>query len=181
METGAIASRYAVSFYEYLFSTNQLEQVYSDVKKLINLLRSHPELRIVLTDRSLGVEGKTNLLNNLLNESIHPVLKNLIALLEKRDRIENLLQVLLIFRKRYLESKSILDVELELPVELETETLERVKNKISSALNSRCEIEIRVKPELVAGYALLINGKIYDSSVKGQLSEIRKSLLKIKI
>lgn len=181
METGAIASRYAIGFYEYLFSSSQQDQVYPDVKKLINLLRSYPELRIVLADRSLGIEGKLNLLGNLLKEPVHSALKNLIVLLEKRDRIDYLLQILLVFRKKYLESKTILDVELELPWELETEGLKKIKNKVSSALNSPCEIEIRVKPDLVAGYTLLINGKIYDSSAKGQLSEIRKTLLKRKI
>ncbi len=181
METGAIASRYAISFYEYLLSSKELERVYPHVKKLINLLRLHPELRIALSDNSLSIEEKINLLNNLFKEPIHTALKNLMSLLERRDRLEYLFQVLLIFRKKYLESKSILDVELELPFELESESLASVKNKVSNALNSSCEIEIRFKPDLVAGYALLINGKIYDSSVKGQLSEIKKSLLKKKI
>lgn len=180
MDTGVIATRYAVSFYDYLSSNNLLEEVYPFTKKLINLLASHPELRMALADRSLGVEGKLNLLNNLLGNSIHKALSNLISLLERRDRIEFLLQTLLVFRKKYLESKSILDVELELPLELEPDSLEQIKSKISKALNSPCEVEIKVKPELIAGYALVVNGKIYDTSLKGQLNEVRKTLLKKK-
>lgn len=180
MNSGAIASRYAKSFFEFCVEQGEIENVYPYVKHLLDILSSQVKLRELIADKTLTHKEKINLIERVVGEPITESLKEFITLMIRKGRSDLLLQVLLIFRSTYLKSKSVLDVDLLVAEELNSSVLENIKTRVSDLIGKPCEISIKVKPELIAGYTLIVNGKVFDSSVRGQLNTVKKNLLEKK-
>ncbi|MEW5846873.1 MAG: ATP synthase F1 subunit delta [Bacteroidota bacterium] len=180
MNSGAIASRYAKSFFEFCVEQGEIENVYPFVKHLIDILSSQVKLRELIADKTLTDNEKINLIERVAGKSLPQPLKEFINLIVRKSRTDLLLQIFLIFRSIYLKSKNILDVELLLADELNASALENIITRVAETLGNPCEISITVKPELIAGYILIVNGKVFDSSVRGQLNTVKKNLLEKK-
>lgn len=180
MSSGSIASRYAKGLFEFCQENNELESIYPIIRHLLEILSKESKLHEVLEDITLTSDEKISLIERVSRNTLPKTLKQFIALIIKKNRTDILFNVLLIFRRIYLISKNILDVELLVADELTPPALEKIKAKVANTLNSACEIDVKVKPELIAGYTLIVNGKVFDSSVKGQLSSVKKNLLEKK-
>lgn len=177
MHTGAIATRYAKSFFGFCRERNDLDAVYPVVKQLVKALSNQVKLRELIVEKTLTEDEKIDLLERIINQTLPPSLHEFIKLIIKKNRASLLLPMLLIFRRSYLESKGILDVELWVAEELNEKSQEKTTRQITKTLGSPCEIEVKVKKELIAGYTLIVNGRVFDSSVKGQLNSVKKNLL----
>lgn len=180
MSSGSIASRYAKGLFEFCQENNELESIYPIIRHLLEILSKESKLHEVLEDITLTPDEKISLIERVSGNTLPKTLKQFIALIIKKNRTDILFNVLLIFRRIYLNSKNILDVELLMADELTPPALEKIKAKVANTLNSACEIDVKVKPELIAGYTLIVNGKVFDSSIKGQLSSVKKNLLEKK-
>ncbi|HDP75853.1 MAG TPA: ATP synthase F1 subunit delta [Bacteroidales bacterium] len=180
MNSGSIASRYAKGLFEFCQEKNELESIYPFIYHLRKTLLKESKPIELLEDITLSADEKIGLIERVSGSTLPKTLKQFIGLIIKRNRANILLNAFLIFRRIYLHSKNILDVELLVAEELPPSALEKIKAKVAKTLNSACEIDIKVKPELIAGYILIVNGKVFDSSVKGQLSSVKKKLLEKK-
>ncbi len=180
MNTGAIASRYASAFFEIVSESSDIENIYTSAKKLSNILLKWPVLRRVLSDRQTDLHDKINLLLRFVPSGVPDQIIQLLELLIRKNRSEQIIPVLLMFRKKYLSSRNILDVEIEFAHMPEDNILNELKRKIETTLKSSCEFEIVENPELIAGYILLVNGRIFDTSIKGQLRTVKRQLLDVK-
>jgi len=180
MSSGSIASRYAKGLFEFCKEKNELESIYPIIHHLLDILSKESKLQDLLEDIALTPNEKISLIERVSGSALPKTLRVFITLIIKRGRADILFNVFLIFRRLYLNSKNILDVELLVAEELTPSALERIKTRVAVALNSACEINVKVKPELIAGYTLIVNGKVFDSSIKGQLSSVKKNLLEKK-
>ncbi|MDI3527065.1 MAG: F-type H+-transporting ATPase subunit delta [Tenuifilum sp.] len=181
MSLEALAKRYALGFFEFCSSQNQLEEVYPFAKNLIKLFKLNPNLRNVLDDKGLGTEEKVALLEKLVQSQLPSSLKKFIVLLINRNRSSILYHSLLIFRTLYLKKKNILEVIFQVAESIDSKTIKAVEKRIKDDFKAECEIDVEVKPELIAGFTVIVNGKIYDSSVHGQLNAVKKMLLEKKL
>lgn len=177
MGYGSLASRYAKGLFEFCQENNELESLYPTILHLLKILSKEPKLLDLLQDITLTPDDKIGLIERVSGSSLPKTLRQFISLIINKNRSDILLNVFLIFRRLYLNSKNILDVELLVAEELTPTALEKIKAKVADTLNSACEIDVKVNPELIAGYTLIVNGKVFDSSVKGQLSSVKKNLL----
>lgn len=180
MISGSIASRYAKGLFEFCQEKNELDSIYPIIHHLLEILLKESKLLEVLEDITLSPDEKIGLIERVSGNTLPKTLKQFIGLIIKKNRANILFNVFLIFRRIYLNTKNILDVELLMADELTPPALEKIKAKVANTLNSACEIDVKVKPELIAGYTLIVNGKVFDSSIKGQLSSVKKNLLEKK-
>lgn len=180
MSTGLIASRYAKGLFEFCQENNELESLYPTMLHLLKILSKEPKLLDFLQDITLSPDDKIGLIERVSGSFLPKTLRQFISLIINKNRSEILLNVFLIFRRFYLDSKNILDVELLVAEELTPTALEKIKAKVADTLNSVCEIDVKVNPELIAGYTLIVNGRVFDLSIKGQLSSVKKNLLEKK-
>lgn len=180
MSSGSIASRYAKGLFEFCQENKELESIYPTIFHLLKILSKESKLLDLLEDITLSPDDKIGLIERISGSSLPKTLRQFISLIINKNRTGILLNVFLIFRRFYLNSKNILDVELLVAVELTPIAIEKIKAKVADTLNSACEIDVKVNPELIAGYTLIVNGRVFDTSVRGQLNSVKKNLLEKK-
>ena len=80
------------------------------------------------------------------------------------------------FINQYREMKGISIVNVVSAEPLSEETMNAIRKKLTDSKLTRGSIEFRtsVDKELIGGFVITFEDKLYDASVKNQLNELRK-------
>lgn len=177
MNRSLIVDRYAKAMFKLATEQNELEQVYAD----INALQSFCD----------DAEGFTELLNNPVikpgkkKEAFHSVLKdkvnittlNLLDLLITNNREILLEDINRRFIWLYKNQKGIKEVAIYTAVSFDDDQRANLDSFLQEQFKSPIELTIKVKPELIGGFILTVDGKMADASLRSKLKQIKKQLL----
>ena len=99
-----------------------------------------------------------------------------ILLVLKKNNHPQLLQLLTLFRTKLQTELKKENAIIESPQPLPDHLLSSIQKKISSHYQRNINISQKTNPELLAGYRILIADDLWDTSAKGRLQELSKSL-----
>ncbi|MGD9977287.1 MAG: ATP synthase F1 subunit delta [Bacteroidales bacterium] len=176
MNSGRVAIRYAKGFLKFGNQNEISDRLYADTLTLIHTLKESVPLVELMENPSVPFGQKEVVLRNVLSNSIHPSTLNFLNMMVKRGRFEYLLNSLFLFRDLYRKQNSIVEAQVESAENLGNEELQGIERLISSKFNKKTELSVTVKPELIAGFIVIVEGKILNFSVSGQLLQFKKSL-----
>ncbi|MCB8964843.1 MAG: ATP synthase F1 subunit delta [Bacteroidales bacterium] len=176
MNSGRVAIRYAKALLMLGNNKGISPLLYDHTKTLIQLIQSSDSLVDLMRNPSIRLADKLSAINRALSGSICEELIQFLNLLIKRNRFEYAFNSLLLFRDLYRAENGILDVQIETALELSTVELQGIESFIKSKYSKSIELSVVLKPQLVGGYVVIVEGKILDYSVAGQLSQIKKSM-----
>jgi len=175
MNSGKVAIRYAKGLLKFGNEKGISKQLYLDTLKVINAVRESESLNTVMGNPSIDIDRKIDVLNKAFS-SIEPQLLEYLSMIVRRRRVEYLLNSLLLFRDLYRRENNILEVQIEAATSLSDKELKEIEDFIRQKYSKSIELTIVHKPELIAGYIMIVEGKILDYSVSGQLAQYKKSL-----
>jgi F-type H+-transporting ATPase subunit delta len=97
-----------------------------------------------------------------------------------KEKHDLLLYIALAYLSVYRKAKSIVHVDLITAIEPEEEFVETIKNHVLKEYDSKTVIEMSINQDtgIIGGFILNVDGKQLDLSVKKELKNIRKSILK---
>ena len=177
MNVGTISRRYAEALYEYAKELNAEDAVYKNMQQLCEVLRSLKNIPAVFKNPSLSLAERVQLICNLV-ENPSPVLNRFATLVAKADREEYLLYMAHDYMDVYRADKKIVPVKITTAVPLDKKLQEKIENILEK--HSDVEVEVRnvVDESLIGGFVCEADNTRFDASVKKQLAEIKKQLVK---
>ena len=150
MNTGIISSRYAMALLRLVDETGNGEAVYGQVVQILKNPDSMPR-------------------------ELEPELSDLVSVLVKNKRLEDVKLVLHRFTELYNSSRGRRLVTLRTAVPA-PELQRRVKDLLQERFGGEIVLDAEVDPDLIGGFKLTIDDKLLDASVSHQLEEIRRQL-----
>ena len=63
------------------------------------------------------------------------------------------------------------------PFELNSGDYDKIRKKFEAMLGRELTFDVEVEPDLIGGFVVYLDGKVYDMSVKTRLSEMRQHLV----
>lgn len=176
MNSGRVAIRYAKGLFKFANERGLAEVFYADAQTLINVLRDSESLSELINNPLIVSDKKVDILKKAIAGSINPAFYEFISIIVKKGRFEYLLNSLLLFRDLYRSENAIVDVQIESANPLSENELTTIDGLIQSHFKKKTELTVTIKPQLIAGFILIVEGKIMDYSVTGQLLQFKKSL-----
>ena len=70
----------------------------------------------------------------------------------------------------------IVKAEIVSAVEIDEETLYRIKGKIENLFGKKAEITVKLDPSLIGGFIVKVADKVLDASIKTQLEMLKKTI-----
>lgn len=100
------------------------------------------------------------------------------SILLRKGREEYMPEVAAEFIKQFEAIKKITRVKLTTAETLDNAVLQDIKTKLTSASSTRdnIEVETKVRPDIIGGFILEYDDKLYDASVSNQLRLMSKAL-----
>ncbi len=175
MSSYRIASRYAKSLIDIAMQQSKLEKVLEDVTLFVNAIQ-HRELALLLKSPIVKSDKKENVFEAIFKSRIDPLTYSFLQIILRKGRESQLPEIMEEFINQYREIKGISIVNIVSAEALPESTIESIRKKLvdSKLTHANVQFNTSVDKELIGGFVISFEDKLYDASVKHQLDELRK-------
>lgn len=179
MSVTRIASRYAKSLIDLAVEQGKLERVLEDIKSF-QRAADNREFYVLLKSPIINATKKQQIFNALFEGKFDKMTSAFIKIILNKGREAYLPEIADEFINQYKEIKHISTVKLTTAVPLAAETISRIKQKLvaSSATDEHVELITNVDPDIIGGFVIEVDDKLYDSSVTHKMELLRKEFAK---
>lgn len=179
MPNPRLASRYAKSLLDLSVEQNNVEDTLADIKYLQAIVKQSREFENMLRSPVINADKKQAIIDAVIKENIHPLTIGFIKLLVSKGREEHLPEIAGSFISMYKEMKNIKPVRLTTAVPASDELRSAILSKVEQAMQG-AEIELKeeVNPDLIGGFVLQVDDKLFDASIRRDLNDVRAQFSK---
>ncbi len=172
-----ISKRYAVALFELAKETDKVDLFYNQINFIFDSIKNDTQFLSVLNHPRISGGEKFNLFQNIYKNNISEEILGLISIVVKKNRETEIIEILETFLELVKEYKGITTAYVCSAKALSDEQINKIKQNLSKNLNKEIIIEASVKPELIGGLLINVDGKVIDNSIKRNLDDIKKSLI----
>jgi ATP synthase F1 delta subunit len=140
-----------------------------------------PDATRLLSNPAIPASSRIEVLDRLLAGDVDGVQRNLLALLVRRGRFEQLPAVIREFTRLYREREGIVEAHVTASTTLDDSELEALRARLQTMTGKRIELQQTTDPELLGGIQVRVGDQLIDGSVKGRLERLRTDLANIAI
>jgi len=175
----AIGNRYAKALLDVALEHNTAEQAGQELEGLKDWLDENQNVRAFFSLITVEKQAKKNVMLELLPHlGLSTFVSNLVKLLAENGRLHQIGEVVEAYRGVYRESQGIIGVDVATAADLDDSERDQIRQAIASGTGKQVILEESVDPEIIGGLRYRIGSTLYDGSVKSQLSQLKRSLIK---
>src|SRR6056297_222730 len=178
MSVKRIAGRYARSLLQDAREKYLVESVYEELVSLHDLIKGNDELDHFLGSPIIANEKKANALLAILGDGRQKITKSFLQLVCSKGRAPQLVDIIEAYIAQYQALKEITKVSIQTAAALDESALQSIEKSIRNlkGVRKHIEWEHEVDPDLIGGFVVQFDDKIYDASVVHQLNTLRKKI-----
>jgi F-type H+-transporting ATPase subunit delta len=135
-----------------------------------------PEVMRLLSNPAIPAASRIEVLARLLGDDVRGAPHNLLALLVRRGRFEQLPAVSREFRRLHLRREGIVEATVTTASALRTADVEALRQRLETLTGKRVELQPLIDPELLGGVSVRIGDHLIDGSVRGRFERLRTEL-----
>ena len=178
MPNPRLASRYAKSLFDLVVEKNTLEDTLKDMQLLGSICHQSRDFENMLRSPIIKADKKQHVLDAILKDNIHPYTKAFVKLLVSKGREGNLPEIAQAFVMQYKEKMKIKTVKLTTAVPVTDNIKNAIRTKVAGGLSEySIELNAAVDPELIGGFVLEMEDRLFDASVRRELNDIKAKFL----
>ena len=140
-----------------------------------------PEVTRLLSNPAIAAASRVEVLDRILAGDVQGEQRNLLALLVRRGRFEQLPAVIREFTRLYREREGIVEATVTSASSLDGAELEALRRRLETMTGKHIELRQAVDPELLGGLQVHVGDQLIDGSIKGRLERLRSDLSNIAI
>lgn len=177
-----VSKIYGDALFESAVEGQILDQVAEEVSALETILEENADLTALLNHPKIVKEEKTEVLKNIFSDRVSGEVMGFLVTVVEKDRQDELKAICDYFLARVKEYKKIGVAQVTSAVALTDAQKLQVKARLLET-TSYVEFEMNyfVDPALIGGLVIRIGDRVVDSSVRTQLGEITKDLMKLQL
>lgn len=178
MPNPRLATRYAKSLFDLAREKNSLEDTLKDMQLLSSICHQSRDFENMLRSPIIKADKKKHVVDAVLQDSIHAITKGFVDLLISKGREANLPEIAQAFISQYNISKNIKTLKLTTAIPLDVKMQEAIRARVAGSMkDNTIELKTEVKPELIGGFVLEMEDKLFDASVRRDLNDIKNELI----
>lgn len=146
-----------------------------DIKRAEQILRSVPEVKIVLANPELSLKKKERVIEKIFPQS----LKNFFKVLCRNHDAELTDDIFRSYWRFYHEAHGILAGSLSFVAPPSEKQLEAIKNRLCERYGaSSAELQKKQDKNLIGGFVIRIGDQEIDWSLKGRIEQLQQKLIR---
>ena len=171
IEVLAVQARFLVAE-----ADGSLDEVEDELFRFARIVARDPELRAVLTDRSLDGDRKRELLEALLADRVRPATLSIVLQLVLSPRGRTLEDGLAEYAALAASIRSRSVATVTSAVELDDDQQARLAAALSRSIGRAVQVQVEVDPKVVGGLVVRVGDEVIDGSTLHRLREARRAL-----
>lgn len=172
-----VGERYAQALFELSLAEGSLEAVRGDLANLKAMIRDSSDLKILLASPGFTAEDKQKGLTAIAaHAGFHATTVKFLGVLATNRRARQLGAVIGSFQRLYDEHRGVVAAEVTTAVKLTAAQLEGVAASLRASLGKDPEITAAVDPSILGGIKVRVGSRLFDSSLKSRLDQMKFAL-----
>jgi F-type H+-transporting ATPase subunit delta len=170
------ARRYAEAAFEVGLRDGTVERWRTELEAAASVVGDERALR-ALANPSIPFDRRSAAVAALLKGIASDQALNLVQLLLRRGRIEELPRVAAEFRRLDDRRQGITNATATSASELTPDEVRALTQRLEQSTGGRVALDVRVDPSLLGGLVVRVGERLIDGSVRGRLERLRNQLI----
>ncbi|WP_026652616.1 ATP synthase F1 subunit delta [Butyrivibrio proteoclasticus] len=165
---------YGQSLYDLAVEENLSDEILGEMEVVKQIFKENPDYITLLSEPSVPKNERLQLVDQAFDNSLQPYLMNFIKILIEKGLLREFSACQKRFRKSYNEDHGIADALVTTAVKLDEKQLSLLKDKLEKISGKKILLEQKTDPNVYGGVRVDLEGQLFDGTVKGRLSELRR-------
>ncbi len=170
-----IAEVYSRSLFDVAKEAGELERVRDELGEFADALSEDRDLQVFFFSPYFSSEEKKDGIRKLV-EGASDHFVRFLELLAERHRMPVLFRIRDAFEGLWREENKLLPVTVTSAVELDSELVKGIGERIEEQTGQRVDLATKVDPGVLGGLVLRVGNMVLDASVRNRLEKLRKSV-----
>lgn len=176
MPISKVAKRYSKGLFDYALENHQLETVSSEMSQLLELLNQSKDINTFFQNPFIETSKKIEVSKQIF-VSFSALSNNFIQLCIKNGREKHIKDIVAHFMQNVETRNGVQRIFITSASELSQNNINDILSQSKIVDHSKKNnVETFVKPDLIGGYIISVGDQQIDSSIKTQLSALKKEL-----
>ncbi len=140
-----------------------------------------PEVSRFLSNPSVPATSRVEVLGRIVGDDVTGPQRNLLALMVRRGRFEQLPAVIREFRRLYRLREGIVEATVTSASTLDAAEAQALQSRLEAMTGKRIELSQEVDAQLLGGLQVRVGDQLIDGSVRGRLERLRNDFTNIAI
>jgi len=179
MQNPRLATRYAKSLLDLAIERNSVDNTLSDMQLLQSICTQSHDFVVMLRSPVISGDKKLNVVRLLLEgRNVSELTQVFVNLLVAKGRESNLPEIASAFQEQYNVLKNIRTVKLTTAAAMGDNLRDSIKTKIAAYMPAdSIELKTVVNEDLIGGFVIEVEDKLYDASVRKSLLDFRNKVI----
>jgi F-type H+-transporting ATPase subunit delta len=177
-----VSKVYGDALFQEALERQEVDALFEEVKGLQAVFAENQDFAGLLDNPKVGKEEKAGIIKEVFGGRVSETLMGFLAVVVQKGRQKEINAICEYFINAVKEYKKIgvahVTSAVELKEEQKTQLLEKLLNTTSY---QEFEMVYQVDSSIIGGLVIRIGDRVVDSSIKTQIYELRRSLLKLQI
>ena len=165
---------YGQSLYDLAAEENLTDDILGEMEAVKGIFKENPDYVTLLSEPSVPRNERLQMVDEALGGSLETYHLNFIKILIEKGLLREYTACYKRFRKSYNEEHGIADATVTTAVALTDDQLGHLKEKLEKISGKKVLLNQKTDPGLLGGVRVDLEGQLFDGSVRGRLSELRK-------
>ena len=171
-----VGTVYAQALFEACHQVGKVDAAWEELNFLTDIWENNSDFRMFINNPSIEKTDKQRLLEKTFKDLEQELVKNFLAVLVKKGRIDHLQAIVVAFKTLVNERAGKAFATVHSAVNLDEASKAMLIKKLSTRFGKEIVLQEEVDPTLLGGFIVRVGDTVIDGSVKRNVAELAKSL-----
>ena len=167
----AVDLTYGTALMEAARELGKEDQILEEAQAVVQLIEDEPDLHQFINYPGVSADEKKEVLKNIFEGRICEELLNFLYILVDKRRTMNFGRIIKVYKSLIEKEEGVSYGTVYSVVKLSDERIAELEEQTSKLLQMKVKLENEIDPSLLAGFKVLVEGKIIDASYRKKFDE----------
>ena len=172
----AVDLTYGTALVEAARDVGKEDQILEEAQAVVQLIEDEPDLHQFINYPGVSADEKKEVLKNIFEGRICNELLNFLYILVDKRRTMNFGRIVKVYKSLIEREEGVSYGTVYSVVKLSDERMAELEEQTSKLLQMKVKLDNEIDPNLLAGFKILVEGKIIDASYRKKFDELASQM-----
>ena len=172
----AVDLTYGTALMEAARELGKEDQILEEAQAVVQLIEDEPDLHQFINYPGVSADEKKEVLKNIFEGRICEELLNFLYILVDKRRTMNFGRIVKVYKSLIEREEGVSYGTVYSVVKLSDERMAELEEQTSKLLQMKVKLDNEIDPNLLAGFKILVEGKIIDASYRKKFDELASQM-----
>ncbi len=174
----SVNSGYAIALHDLACETKNEKEYHNDARSIVKALESNPEFIELISTTKISKEKRKTIIVDSFKGEVNDNFVNAMQLMVDNNQFNIALANFKTLNKMFNKHFNIIQGKVTTVSPLGEDEMKQIEIKMEKITGKDIELINIIDKEIIGGIRVELNDKVYDSTIKGQLEDMKLKLLK---